>query len=263
MMSARKHRRENPLPTAAVLRRISQMLALVEKDLKIGLEVRASLDTANNLIRSIAMEKPYPAASCVNSIQGSQAMYLSLTLAKLFELPRPRKRQGETHARRYNRSDAASIPLLVRLVRQKRAQALLIKRARSWTPQLKSLSEKHAADCKAAIEQAITAYDSTIRTKSGRNAMLRLRSFRNNLLAHSLLNAARRIRPTYAEIFLLTDAARAVVKYIKLAVQGQNMSDAEQFQIRIAKTFWNAALPAAMKAELFENTPPRMSHTRS
>lgn len=240
-----KRRAGRPLPSSEVLKRIRGMVKLIEYEVKIGLEIRASLEIANDLIRKSA-GKNYYAAGCVGSIQGSQAMYLSLILAKLFEMPRPRP--GETHARRYNRSDAASIPLLIRLVRQKRAREHLGIRARRWTPMIRSFADGNARACDEAIDRAVLAYDALRKTKGGRAAMLRLRSFRNNLLAHLLLNSSRRVRPRYSEIFLLLDSAREVINHVALAVDGRHMqlADYEAERVRVARAFWDAALPAAM-----------------
>jgi hypothetical protein len=220
------------------------MIALINTELRIALEVKASLEAANSLIRGELLGKHYDGASCFTSIQGSQSMFLALTLAKLFEMPK--RKRGETYARRYNRSDAASIPLLIRLLKQRRARTVLQERARRWTPQMRTLSETHARNCEAAIEAAIAAYNSLSRTGAGRGALLRLRAFRNKILAHLLLNASRRIRPTYSQLFLLLDAARNVTGHALLAIDGLNVDfkDVEKQRERRSMAFWKTALTA-------------------
>jgi hypothetical protein len=221
------------------------MAALAESEVRIGLEVRSSLETANRLVLA-NKGKRFDAADCVNAIQSSQAMFLALTMAKLFEMPRPKR--GETHARRYNRSDAASIPLFVRLIRQKRTRAHFAKMAEKWTPMLRSSKAKNARDCSNAIDRAVAVYDALRRSAAGRAAMLRLRSFRNNRLAHSLLISSRRVRSRYGEIFLLVDAARDIMGHAILAIEGRHadLADYEERKMLQAKAFWEAALPAAM-----------------
>jgi len=224
------------------------MVELVEREVRIGLEVRASLETANDLIRKLH-GKPYLAAGCVDSIQGSQAMHLALTLAKLFEMPRPRN--GETHARRYNRSEAASIPLLIRLIRQRRVRAHFASAARRWTPQIPEFADKHARDSLDAFDRAIESYASFCGSRAGRSAILRLRSFRNKLLAHLLVTRPSQVRSTYRDIFLLLTAAQEVVEHSALAINGHNLDLGayERDKVLRAKAFWEVSLPAVISAD--------------
>jgi hypothetical protein len=249
-MQGPKKARKAPksLPINEVARRIRRMVKLIDEQTRIALEVRASLESANSLIQEHSGRQFY-AADSVTSIQGSQAMFLTLILAKLFEMPR--RRRGETYARRYNRSDAASIPLLLRLVRQRRARAYFGAKARHWTAMLPSWGDKNARACEDAIDKALSAYDSLRKTKVGRAAILRLRRFRNNLLAHLLIIPKRGVNPTYGEIFRLVDVAREVSGHVRLAIEGLNtdLAGFEAEKIRVAEAFWEAALPAAMAAK--------------
>jgi len=176
-------------------------------------------------------------------------MFLSLALAKLFELPH--RSRGETHARRYNRSDVASIPLLVRLLKQERTRQHLVRKARRWTPMLKHSGDKNAKDCGDAIAAAIGAYDAFRKSKAGRSAMRRLQLFRNKLLAHLLVTPPLRVRSTYGELFRLMDLAREVVAPARLAIDGMNLDlpTYEKERVRVANVFWRPALKAAMSKE--------------
>ncbi len=248
MQGSKKQRKtRKPLPIGEVARRIRRMVKLIDAQTRIALEVRASLETANALILEQS-GRQFDAAACVTSIQGSQAMFLTLTLAKLFEMPR--RRRGETYARRYNRSDAASIPLLLRLMRQQRARAFFAAKARRWTPMLASSEDKNARAFNDAIDRALSAYDALRKSKAGRAAILSLRRFRNNLLAHLLIIPKRGVNPTYGEIFRLVDIAREVSGHARLAIEGVNtdLPGYEGEKVRAAKAFWEAALPAAIEA---------------
>ena len=52
-------------------------------------------------------------ADCYNSVQLSMSIFLALMLSKLFETPSLR---GQSKSVRFNRSDVASIPLMIRLL---------------------------------------------------------------------------------------------------------------------------------------------------
>jgi len=228
------------------------MVRLIDRELKIAIEVRASLEIANSIIKQHA-DAAFYSASVANSVQGAQAMFLALTLAKLYEMPKPQRRKGrkQTHAQRYNRSDAASIPLLARFLKQKRAQKVFVAKARRWTPMLMEMADQHAADCVSAAHEAADIYRSRLRSPKGRTIILRLRHFRNNLLAHLLIDRGRRVAPTYHELNFLVDAAIAVMTKASLAVEGNNRAFAlhEKEVKRKATTFWAAAIPAAIAAK--------------
>lgn len=140
--SKKPSKARKPLPIGEVARRIRRMVKLIDGQTRIALEVRASLETANTLILE-QNGRQFDAARCVTPIQGSQAMFLTRPWPSIFEMPR--RRRGESYARRYNRSDAASIPLLLRLTHQQRARTFFAAKARGWTPMLPSSADKTLA----------------------------------------------------------------------------------------------------------------------
>lgn len=70
--------RKKPKPLPEVLSRIRRMMKLIDKQVRVGLEVRSSLERANDLIIDLN-HRQFPGAPCVTSIQGSQAMFLAMT----------------------------------------------------------------------------------------------------------------------------------------------------------------------------------------
>ena len=172
----------------------------------------------------------------------------ALTLAKLFELPQ-RSKSGETYHRRYNRSDVASIPLMIRLLKQRRTRASLIARARHWTPSSDLPEDLHARACGVAIDQAVAAYGLAERKRTVVSALLRLRKFRNKILAHLLLVTPRGTMPTYNDLFLLMDVARNVTGHALLAIDGLDVDflDLEKKRNKVSLAFWGPALDAASK----------------
>jgi hypothetical protein len=170
------------------------------------------------------------------------ALTLALTLARLFD-------EGSKY-RHANKRDVASIPLLIRLLRQKRCRTAMADRARDWTLDIADLADVHAAQCEKDIQAAIDAYVRFRRSRLGRDALTRLREFRNKKLAHSLMEVVMRALPEYRQLSILIKAARVITGHAKQAVLGDNMS-LERFareRRRQGKAFWQGALIGAVAA---------------
>src|SRR5262249_27633079 len=155
-------------------------------------------------------------ADCYNAVKQGLSIFLALTLAKLFETPGLWR--GKSKSFRFNNSDVASIPLMMRLLKQARCRKGLSKRAQHWTPQIPEITEAQANACECAIDKAIAAYERLRGTRDGKNAVAKLKKFRNKVLAHTLLGAAVRSAPQYRELFWLVDVARDVVEHSRLAI---------------------------------------------
>jgi hypothetical protein len=242
-MTKKPHR----LSQATTIAHVDKMVELIQKDVIIGIAVEAALVTANDTISGELRTVRFYGADCYNSVKQCMALFLALTLAKLFEIPTPRK--SETPFTRYNRSDVASIPLMVRLLKQKRCQKVLSGRARGWTPTLNGMENENAAACEREIDSAVAAYTQLRITHAGRNAIAKLKSFRDKVLAHTLLGQALEKTPSYNELFLLMDVARNVTGHAKLAILGDNLDlkDFEEEVVRMSKAFWRPALTAAAR----------------
>jgi hypothetical protein len=99
------------------VQRIDKMIALIEDNVLIGLNIEAALESANDIVSSTTEGKNLYGAECYNTIANSLALNLAITLARPFD----------SGASRFhpNKRDIASIPLLVRLLTQKRCQTIL------------------------------------------------------------------------------------------------------------------------------------------
>ena len=226
---------------ATAVQRLDEMVVLIEQDVRVGLSVEAALESANEIVSArISDYATYYGANCYNTVKDCMALYLALTLARLFD----------PGARRFrpNKRDVASIPLLVRLLKQKRCRSALAKRARGWNPQLPSLADSNAAACEREIDSAILTYEKLRRTHKGRRAALTLKEFRDKKLAHSLMGAVLKALPQYQQLFLLMDVARDVTNHAKLAILGNNLdlTDVEKQKMQEAEFFWERALAAAI-----------------
>jgi hypothetical protein len=175
---------------------------------------------------------------------------LALTLAKLFDpvtlfLPPAMKKR-----RSVNKSDIISIPLLVRLLKQRRCQTILGKHARGWTPTLEDMEALNEQSAIAAANAAVAAYKDFRRTQDGRSAARILKMFRNNELAHRLLDKPAR-PPRYSDLYLLLDVAATVAAKASLAVMGDHwdVEDTREARAMHSKAFWDPALKGVIEAE--------------
>ena len=140
------------LKLAEAIKRLDEMIPLIVRDVEVAIQVEAALETANALVMSDELKDVrFYGADSFNIAQQSMSNFLALVLAKLFETPGPR--WGLAKSSRYNVSDVASIPLLVRLLKQTRCRKRLRDRARNWTPKLRYSGDLHAKSVDRATEQ--------------------------------------------------------------------------------------------------------------
>lgn len=98
-----------------------------------ALALKAALEVGNDIIVKLRGDRPalnFYGAPAYDEIMFALTASLTLTLSKLFDpvtlflLPAKKKKQS------VNKSDVISIPLLVRLLKQRRCQTVLGKQAR-------------------------------------------------------------------------------------------------------------------------------------
>lgn len=219
------------------------MAPLIENEVRFALSIEANVETANGLVRA-----RYPhvrrGADAYNEINRALTLILALTAAKLFELPAPRGKQ--TPAERDLRSDVASIPLLVNLLRDPAHQRELIEEARQWTP---SLAGAQAKACSRAIRGAIAAFG-FCETDKGKAVLAKFKDLRNKAVAHTLTSVLGAL-PTYDELFRLIDVAKSVQGHAALAVRGHNvdLNLHEKRMTESALDFWTPSFAALATAQ--------------
>jgi hypothetical protein len=231
--TAKKKRRRATISQVVALQRIDKMMVLVLENVKLALHQEAALRTANMVVKtSVRGDRSYYGAECYGTICQTLALSLALTLARLFD-------EG-SRRRPVNKRDVASIPLLIRLLRQKRCRKALAARARGWTQECPwQLADLDAAQCERDIDAASAACDRLRQTRECRVARKRLRKFRNKMLAHSLMDVVIRALPEYRQLFILTKAVRVITGHAKQGL-GDNLP-LEGFATerrRQAKAFW-------------------------
>jgi hypothetical protein len=225
-------RRKKPvhISTREAMRRLKRMIRAITRDVQIAMEVEASLEAANAIVTAAPTRKR-PGAETYMATSNALTMYLALCVARIFD-------QGSA---RYpdNKKDLASLPLMIRLLRQRRCQAILIDRARRWTPGF-----PQDAACQRAIGEAIDRYRAMRRSSTDRASVRRLRNFRNEWLAHTMMDDPAKKRPAYKDLFRLIDVAREIVQPARLAILGEHhdLPEIEELYMADAKRFWEAAL---------------------
>ena len=230
----KRRRKRVVISRAEAIQRLEMMVQRIEEDVKIGLWAEATLEAANEIVMATPDEER-PGALAYHTIRQSLALNLAISLARLFDPGSKRSRP--------NKRDIASIPLIVRLLKQRRCQKELVERARSWTPHLVGFEDTHANGCQRSIDEAISAYNELQNTGQGRAMIQRLRDFRNKRLAHSMMHDTLNALPKYKDLFKLMDVARDVIEDAKLAIDGQSMGlkDSEKIYFEEADEFWRTA----------------------
>lgn len=214
--------------------RVDKMIPILYRNVVNALRIEATMETGNALIQSMD-DKSFPGADAFNTIMQSLAFDLAMHLARLYDVG--------VRSRHVNSRDVASIPLAIRLLRQKRCKRELKARARNWLPHDKSLANVFEQDCSSALERASDCYSNTFKGPFGRSGLKTLKTFRDTFMAHSLMTDAN-ARPIYNQLFRLTDCARDFVEDARLAVSGDNSSLKEREEIfsKHAQMFWQMAL---------------------
>ena len=208
------------------------MIGRLEKDVRTALWAEAVLTSGNE---HFPIGKNAIGGRTYVVIVQSLVANFAMTLARLFD----------PGSRRYppNRRDLASIPLICRLLRQRRCQKILLENARHWTPHLVGMEEVNAETCSHAITGAVNAYRHLMRAPIGQSRTRRLRHFRNFVLAHTMVDDPRKKLPVYNDLFVLMRAARDVVNHAKLAIDGLDidLEEAQKTFQEIADQFWRSA----------------------
>lgn len=243
----RPRKRVRPLSKVDALARLQLTFEALKNEVAMALRTKAVLEAGNTLIRDRYSGVQFDGADCYNALKMNAEVALVLSLSKLYELPRPRG--GATSASALNRSDIASIPTLLWLLRQKRCRAHFIAfAATGWGHGAMGM----AATWKDNCIEALTKIDNIaplLRSRAGREAHQTLSRYRDDQIAHLYYRSRERLPNRYEEIFLLLDVARDLVEQTSLALHGINidLEEREQIWLDSAKSFWEPALEAAIR----------------
>lgn len=241
--NAAQKRKRKTISRAEAVKRLGAMVKAINGDLERALAIEAALEEANRIVNATPDQiRPGPATYA--TIAGSLSIDLAITLARLFEPMQTEARKGGGERPLPYKSERATIPLIVHLLRQKRCRDELAKRVRQWLPSLPSISDNREAACRKGCADAVEAYAAIRRDHEGRQGIARLTALRNNGIAHTLWTGPEKPGPQYRQLFRLADTAREVVEAALLAIDGNNADflRVEEIRREDAARFWGHAL---------------------
>ncbi|MDQ0317475.1 AbiU2 domain-containing protein [Amorphus orientalis] len=227
------------------LNRVFLIARWVETVTTDAVRLKAVIKAANHTSRTAAFSETDNLTYA--TIMRSLRIRMVLILATLYEIPTPRS--GQSVANRLNSSDTASIPLLVRLLRQKRVRSRLAVFA-SHLPELwgSSTAGDAAKVVTEAIDQAVAQYERLSRDPIGKAGAKKLKNYRDTVLAHSSFKAFALFtdsdtKPTSEELLILIETAEAIVASAILAIDGKGIDfgQIEERELKDALEFWSFA----------------------
>lgn len=225
------------------MHRVDNMAELIEQNVTSAMYIECALVAANNLIGE-NKSNVLNGAGCYNhGVKQSLLLTLAMTLARLYD-------EG-TQSRHFNTRDVASIPLLARLLKQKRCRTVLMERARLWTRGIPHFEATQVAACARAIDRALAANATLRRSHAARQAVKKLKDFRDKELAHSLMEKLVEAVPTINDLFLLMDVARNFSEDAIFAVKGlhHDLNQREEIRLKEARAFWMPIFGAVLEDE--------------
>lgn len=245
---ARAQRKRTPrLKKADALRAMDEMLDPIATQLAIAIEIEASMEALNAEVGSLPRKEIYGSAA-LGVIQTAYQIELSLCLAKLFETPVPRN--GSTRVSAFNKTDLASIPLLLRLLQQEQCKATLCTRNQSWSPK--------GEEVRQMIDDAGRIWCNMRRSSASRAALAKVSDYRH-FLVHLLRRGPPPILPKYKDLFLLVDKAVEIMEKLQPAMTGtsRQLKVFEELWKDEARDFWSRALPATVVPPEASTPPSR------
>ena len=173
MVTKCRKKRPSRITTAMAISRIDKITPLVIDNVQIAIGLESTFESANEIVGDIQLKNPIGiksyGAHCYNVVTNSLLLNLALALARVYD-------RG-TQKIRPNFRDIASIPLLVRLIKQKSCRAVLSKRARNWTPGIPSMADIHENTVRKQVDLAVSEYKSLMVSYAGRSALKTLKIF--------------------------------------------------------------------------------------
>ncbi len=116
---------------------------------------------------------------------------------------------------------------------------------------MSSIGPHNEATALEALDKTIDAYVRFRRNHEGRRAANVLKSFRNQQLAHSLMDQSMKSVPRFRELSLLLGVAMTVAANARLAILGRSwdIEDTRKEDMRQSRAFWEPAIMGVIKSE--------------
>lgn len=220
-----KKKKRACLAKSEAIDRIRIIFKCVRSDYEHVLLVECSMEQANKIVCELPSTES-ECASAYNAALNSMKLNISLSLARLLDDTGLRKRKKGRWSP--NERDIASLPFLVRLLKQKRCKNYFSENARGSMEEINSLIE---------------AYSKGVCSASSLCTRKKLKSFRNHELAHSLIIRPDKPNPTFKELFSLSEVLGDVISRMSLVIDDENWDiDCEREILKEqARKFWSRA----------------------
>lgn len=153
-----------------------------------------------------------------------------------------------------NKRDVASIPAMLRLIRQKRCHDGLVKIASETHPHL-GMGDRFARDCSEAIDRASKAYSGVFRVKFGASGIRAIKLVRDNHIAHSLMKDVEH-DVIYHQVFRLMNDATTIIEAASIAILGSapQMDERKKRYRAEAREFWTQVFAQKSPTNDCDNT---------
>lgn len=223
-MKPKKKSKRNCLTNAQAIERLHVIFEKVRRDYSHALHVECSMESANQVVSALVSTES-SSASAYNTALDSMKFDLSVSLARLLDNSGIRRKKN---GRSPNQKDIASVPFLIRLLRQKRCKDFFVK----MNPEVEK-----------SIKATLIAYSNRLCSPSAKQARRKLKSFRNHELAHSLIFESNLRNPKFNEIFGLTAALGEVIANLSLVIDDAewDIHSEKEALLEEAKIFWSKA----------------------
>lgn len=227
------------ISNAEAISRLRRMQPILETNLRWALRIEATLEVGNDMVGEMT-NRSIPGAAAYNTIRRSLSYDLAMHLARLFD-------RGAVRVKP-NKRDVASIPLMIRLIRQKRCRAALVKIAGETHPHL-GLGKRFESECNEAIDRASKAYSEIFRGKFGASGVKALKQVRDNHIAHSLMKEVE-YDVIYHQLFRLVKDASGIIEAASIAIIGSapQMEERQMQYRKEAQEFWTQAFAQKVAA---------------
>ena len=227
------------LPLKHPINRSARLVGLVLKDAREAVACHACFIGANDGVQPSPEGRPALAffgADVFAVARFAALTHLALLLARLFD-------PGPSDVT-IDKTDLASVPILMRLLVDKAVGRHFVAEARGWTPDLDGLEEIHAAGAEETLREAAAIWDAFAASPEGAHAVAALKRFRNRALAHTLDKAFSGAVPTINDLSRLVDCLVAIARPLSLALRGEDwdIAGSSRRKIRHAREFWHRAI---------------------
>jgi hypothetical protein len=234
------------MTTEEAMRRIRLITPMLRNDVETAIYSHSTMEAMNDIVPKRMAGRSTPFVEAYHATQNALALKVAMDLARIFDLSNPRRYPA-------HKQEKASVQVLAALLRLDGVNAVLVNDAKNWfvgsvdfreigdtRPDVVEAARQdwqnkkrlsNQADCEKAIGDFLNVAGRLGGTGSEEDAALkRLRDFRDQRLAHSLIDNTPEALPRYSDLNLLLGTAKDAARLASFAVEGLNTDFDSQVQ---------------------------------